>query len=110
MAMLKMSFGKASGKAWMNTLICCLLIRQQLRNLLRICLNQISEIIEYLGYDVSPEKIRLAHYLMDLASVAKEDLAGQIKYALKRQRELKRAVPLRRSGKSNIAPLYLCLV
>ena len=40
MAMLKMSFGKASGKAWMNTLICCLLIRQQLRNLLRICLNK----------------------------------------------------------------------
>lgn len=31
---------------------------------------------------------------MDLASVAKEDLAGQIKYALKRQRELKRTVPL----------------
>lgn len=56
--------------------------------------EQISEIIEYLGYDVSPEKIRLAHYLMDLASVAKEDLAGQIKYALKRQRELKRTVPL----------------
>ena len=60
--------------------------------------EQISEIIEYLGYDVSPEKIRLAHYLMDLASVAKEDLAGQIKYALKRQRELKRAVPLAAFG------------
>ena len=56
--------------------------------------EQISEIIEHLGYDVSPEKIRLAHYLMDLASVAKEDFAGQIKYALKRQRELKRTVPL----------------
>ena len=56
--------------------------------------EQISEIIEHLGYDVSPEKIRLAHYLMDLASVAKEDFAGQIKYALKRQSELKRTVPL----------------
>lgn len=56
--------------------------------------NQISEIIEYLGRSISPEKIRLAHYLMDLASDAKEDLAGQIKYALKRQRELKRVVPL----------------
>lgn len=56
--------------------------------------EQISEIIEYLGCDISPEKIHLAHYLMDLASDAKEDLAGQIKYALKRQRELNRAVPL----------------
>lgn len=56
--------------------------------------DQISEIIEYLGRDISPEKIRLAHYLMDFASDAKEDLAGQIKYALKRQRELNRAVPL----------------
>lgn len=31
---------------------------------------------------------------MDLASVAKQDFVGQIKYALKRQRELKRTVPL----------------
>lgn len=40
--------------------------------------NQISEIIEYLGSSISPKKIRLAHYLMDLASVAKEDLVGKL--------------------------------
>ena len=55
---------------------------------------QISEIIEYLEHDVSPGKIHLAHYLLDLSSDAKNDFAGQIKYAQKRQRDLKHAVPL----------------
>lgn len=60
--------------------------------------NQISEIIEYLGSSISPEKIRFAHYLMDLASDAREELADKIEYAFRRQRELKRAVPLTAFG------------
>ena len=56
--------------------------------------EQISEIIEHLGCDISPGKIRLAHYFMNLASDAKEELAERIKYALKRQKELNRTVPL----------------
>ena len=60
--------------------------------------NQISEIIEYLGSSISPEKIRFAHYLMDLASDAREELADKIEYAFRRQRELKRAVPLAAFG------------
>ena len=56
--------------------------------------NQVPEIIEHLGRSISPEKIHLAHSLMDLAPDAKEDLAGQIEYALRRQRELKHSVPL----------------
>lgn len=54
---------------------------------------QIAEIIEYLERDISPEKIRLAHYLLDLSSDARKNLAEQIEYALKRQRELNHAVP-----------------
>lgn len=60
--------------------------------------NQISEIIEYLGSSISPEKIRFAHYLMDLASDARKELADKIEYAFRRQRELKRAVPLAAFG------------
>lgn len=60
--------------------------------------NQISEIIEYLGHDISPEKIHLAHYLMDLSLDAKEDLAWQIEYALRRQGELKHTVVLAAFG------------
>ena len=60
--------------------------------------KEISEILDYLGRDVSPEKIHLAHFLMDLASDAKEDFAEQIKYALKRQRELNHTVPIAAFG------------
>lgn len=60
--------------------------------------KEISEILDYLGRDVSPEKIHLAHYLMDLASTGKENLAKQIRYALKRQRELNHTVPLTAFG------------
>lgn len=56
--------------------------------------KEISEIIDYLGCDVSPEKIHLAHYLMDLSSKGREDFAEQIKYGLKRIRELNYTVPL----------------
>ena len=43
---------------------------------------------------ISAETITLAHFLMDLSTESKEDFVKQIKYCLKRQRELKRTVPM----------------
>ena len=56
--------------------------------------NEISEIIDYLGHSISPEKIAFAHYLLDLSSKARQDLAAQIKTALRRQKELHRPLPM----------------
>lgn len=56
--------------------------------------KQISEIISYLGKNVSPEKIRFAHHLMDLSADAKEEFAGKINYILSRQKLLKRTIPI----------------
>ena len=93
--MLKMSFGRDSGKLWMNMLFAN---PSAAKKPTQDMPNQISEIIEYLGHDISPEKIHLAHYLMDLSLDAKEDLAWQIEYALRRQGELKHTVVLAAFG------------
>ena len=55
---------------------------------------QISEIVEYLERNISPENIYLAHFLLDLSSDSREEFAEQTKYALKRQREIRHSVPL----------------
>lgn len=56
--------------------------------------RELSEIIEYLDCDYSPQKILLSHYLLDLSADGREDFAGQIRHTLKRQRELGRSVPM----------------
>ena len=56
--------------------------------------QKVIEIIKCLESDNSSEGIRLAHFLLDLSGDAKEDFAGQIEYALKRQKELGWSVPM----------------
>lgn len=60
--------------------------------------KDISDIVKYLHQNLSPEKIRFAHYLLDLASDAKDDFAEQIRYGLRRQKELNYAVPIMAFG------------
>lgn len=60
--------------------------------------KEISEIIQYAGKNISPDSIRLAHFLLDLSTDAKEDLAAQIKHVLIRQRELNFTVPMTAFG------------
>lgn len=60
--------------------------------------KEVSEIIQILENDITLENIRLAHFLLDLSSDAKEDLGKQISYALCRQKELGRTVPISRFG------------
>lgn len=67
---------------------------------------EISEIIKYLENHISPEAIHLAHYLLNLSTDAKEDLAAQIKYALKRQKQLNRQIPTIAFGEIK----YCCFV
>jgi uncharacterized protein YchJ len=54
----------------------------------------ITDIIAYLERNISLQNITFTHFLLDLATDAKEDLSAQILYGLRRQRELKRQVPL----------------
>lgn len=56
--------------------------------------KQISEIISYLGKNVSPKKIRFAHHLLDLSADAREELAEIINYTVSRQKVLKRTTPI----------------
>jgi len=56
--------------------------------------KEISEIIEFLEHDISPEKIRLACYFLNLSADAKSGFAEQIKYVLKRQKEIGRGLPV----------------
>lgn len=55
---------------------------------------EVTEIIKYLDAHISEESILFAHFLLDMSTDAKNDFAGQIKYALKRQKEISRSVPM----------------
>lgn len=56
--------------------------------------DELVEILHYLKANISVESIALAHFLLDLSTESKEDFANQIKYGLKRQRELGRTTPM----------------
>lgn len=56
--------------------------------------DEIVEILHYLKENISVEAIVLAHFLMDLSTESKEEFVKQIKYGLKRQRELGRTTPI----------------
>ena len=62
--------------------------------------DKISEIIDFLDQNISLENIRLAHYLLDLCTEAKEDLDGQINHAINRQKELGYTVPISAFGET----------
>lgn len=55
---------------------------------------ELLKILNWLDKNISPENIRLAHYLLNLASDARKEFAAQIRYALRRQRELNHTVPI----------------
>lgn len=55
---------------------------------------ELTEIIKHLDTHISEEAILFAHFLLDMSTAAKNDFAGQIKYAFKRQREISRPVPM----------------
>ena len=54
----------------------------------------IRKIVDFLTTDVTEEKIKLAHFLLDLSTDAKKDFEDQLQYALRRQRQLGRMVPI----------------
>lgn len=56
--------------------------------------ERVSEIIQFWENNISLENIRLAHWLMDLSRDARGDISQQIDYALLRQRELGRMIPM----------------
>ena len=56
--------------------------------------DELVEILRYLKTNVSIESIELAHFLLDLSAESKEDFANQIKYGLKRQKELGYTTPM----------------
>lgn len=56
--------------------------------------KELMELLDYLKDKISVESIMLAHFLLDLSTESKEDFVEQIKYGLKRQRELGRTVPM----------------
>jgi len=72
--------------------------------------KEISEIIEFLEREISLEKIRLVHYLLDLCTETKEDFANRIKYAQARQRELGQGVPIIAFGETKFCVLLQFLV
>ena len=55
---------------------------------------ELLKILNWLDKNISPENIRLAHYLLNLASDARKEFAEQIRYALRRQREINHSVPI----------------
>ena len=55
---------------------------------------ELLKILNWLDKNISPETIRLAHYLLNLASDARKEFAEQIRYALRRQREINHSVPI----------------
>ena len=65
---------------------------------IQIMPKEISEILDYLDCHPSIEAIRLAHFLMDLSTDAKELFSEQIKYALVRQKERNYSIPLMAIG------------
>ncbi len=54
----------------------------------------VSAILTFLDSNISSNNIIFSHFLLDLATDAKEDLSEQILYGLKRQREIHRQVPI----------------
>lgn len=55
---------------------------------------ELLKILDWLDQNISPESIRLAHYLLNLSSKARKEFAEQIRYALRRQREINHSVPI----------------
>ena len=55
---------------------------------------ELLQILDLLDQNISPESIRLAHYLLNFASDARKEFAEQIRYALRRQREINHSVPI----------------
>lgn len=60
--------------------------------------KEITKIIRYIDNHPSVDLIALELFLLDLSSDGKTDLAEQIKYILKRQKELKYMVPAKAFG------------
>lgn len=60
--------------------------------------KKICEILDCLEDNISPEKILLAHFLLDLPADLKVDFVGQIEHVLQRQKELGWAVPVMAFG------------
>lgn len=54
----------------------------------------ITDIIEYLESNISPQNIAFAHFLLDLSFDTRDNLSQQILCGIKRQRALKRQIPL----------------
>ena len=55
---------------------------------------ELLKILDWLDQNISPESIRLAHYLLNFSSNARKEFAEQIRYALRRQREINHSVPI----------------
>ena len=55
--------------------------------------HKLEEIINYCDANSSNDNIKFAHYLLNLSTDAREEMDDQIKYNLKRQKELRRTVP-----------------
>lgn len=61
--------------------------------------SELLEILNWLDKNISPENIKLAHYLLNLSIDAKKDFSEKIRYALRRQRELNHSIPIVAFGK-----------
>lgn len=60
--------------------------------------TELLQILDWLDENTSPESIRLAHYLLNFSSDARKDFAAQIRYALRRQREINQTIPIAAFG------------
>lgn len=68
--------------------------------------KELLDIIRFIEKRITPEGIAFANFLLDLCTETKKDLASQIQYALKRQRELMYTTPMVAFGDMK----YCCFV
>lgn len=60
--------------------------------------GEFREILDWIDTHISPENIRLAHFLLDLSNEARAGLSDQIKYVIRRQREINCQIPIAAFG------------
>lgn len=60
--------------------------------------GELREILDWIDAHISPESIRLAHFLLDLSSEDRAGFSEQIKYVIRRQKEINRQIPIAAFG------------
>lgn len=67
-------------------------------------------IIHYLEVESIEGRSFIANYLLNFAADAKEDFSNQVDYVLKRQKQIKREVPIHAAGVGEYSLRYTCFV